>query len=337
MGDTETPAAPRPARPRLRRLWAVVKALVVAAVVIAVGWQFASILDKPDLWSHPPQPQPGWLAAAAALYLVGLGYSALFWYILLRARGQRPGVPATLRAFYVGQLGRYVPGKVVGLGLRARLLVGPGVRQSVAVLTVVYETLTTLAAGVLLGLAWFAIRAPGHADWVWRAVALLAVVGVVLLPAVFNRLAGRTARAFRTPDAPPLPRVRGKTLAAGLALTACGWLAQGGALWAVVESLTPGAWASPMEAWGRCAAYVALAYAAGFLVFAAPQGMGVRDFILQQFLAADLSRTLGPEQAAAAAVVAALVLRLLWTVLDVAAAAACYRLPGQGGPPAKTG
>jgi hypothetical protein len=72
-----------------------------------------------------------------------------------------------------------------------------------------------------------------------------------------------------------------------------------------------------------------MAYAAGFLVLAAPGGLGVRDFLIQQFLAADLSRTLGPEQAAATAVMATLLLRLLWTALDVAAAGLCWWLPDQ--------
>jgi len=62
-------------------------------------------------------------------------------------------------------------------------------------------------------------------------------------------------------------------------------------------------------------------------VLAAPGGLGVRDFLLQQFLAADLARVMDPEQAAATAVVVALIMRLLWTVVDVAAAAACYFVP----------
>src|SRR4029077_12938032 len=117
----------------------------------------------------------------------------------------------------------------------------------------------------------------------WRALALLAVVGSLLLPAVFNRLVKWTARPFRSADAAPLPRVRGTTLAAGLAISGVGWLVQGGALWAVTTALCPDAWASPAEGWVRCAAYVGLSYAAGFLVFAAPGGLGVRDFLIERF------------------------------------------------------
>jgi len=213
--------------------------------------------------------------------------------------------------------------------MRARLLSGPGVRPGVAVLTVAYESLTTITSGVLLGLVLLAWDAPAGSPLGWRGLALLAVVGVLVLPGVFNRLAERTSRPFRPADAPPLPRLRFRTLLFGLLVTGGGWLAQGGTLWALNEALTPGAWADPAAAWGRCTAYVALAYAAGFLVLAAPGGLGVRDYLIQHFLAADLARTLGAERAAAAAVVAALLLRLLWTMLDVAAAAACWWLPGQ--------
>src|SRR5437764_7793790 len=156
MARTQTPARPRRLPPAPPWLWPAVKVVLVAAVVLAVGWQFVGILSKPALWEHPPRPHAGWLAVAALLYLVGLGFPALFWHRLLRVLGQRPRPLATLRAYYVGQLGRYVPGKVVGLAMRARLLTGPGVGFGVAVLTVVYESLTTIASGVLLGLLLFA-------------------------------------------------------------------------------------------------------------------------------------------------------------------------------------
>ena len=331
MPTTESPERPgRPRRGARAWLWPTLKGVLGVTVVAAVGWQFAVVLRQPDLWARPLSLHPGWLAVAAALYLAGLLFPAIFWRLLLRALGQRPRPLATLRAYYVGQLARYVPGKVVGLAMRARLLTGPGVGMGVAVLTVVYESLTTLAAGVLLGMLLFAFPISVDTAFGWRALALLGAVGVLLLPGVFNRLAERTTRPFRRPDAPPFPPVRNRTLVVGLAITGCGWLVQGGALWAVVESLAPGAWPASAEVWCRCAAYTGLAYAAGYLVFAAPGGLGVRDYVTQQFLLGELGRALGPQRAAETAVVAALVLRLVWIAADLAAAGACYGLPGQG-------
>ena len=39
--------------------------------------------------------------------------------------GQRPGGMATVRAYYIGQLGKYVPGKAWALLLRSVLIRGP--------------------------------------------------------------------------------------------------------------------------------------------------------------------------------------------------------------------
>src|SRR5439155_22890842 len=127
--------------------------------------------------------------------LLGLGCSAFFWHRLLRVLGQHPNGLGVLRAFFVGQLGRYVPGKVVGVVVRARLLSGPGVRQGVAVLTIIYEALTTLTAGALLA----ALVLPFAADaggMRWQALGFLAVVGVLLIPAVFNRIVRRLASGY---------------------------------------------------------------------------------------------------------------------------------------------
>jgi uncharacterized membrane protein YbhN (UPF0104 family) len=78
--------------------------------------------------------------------------------------------------------------------------------------------------------------------------------------------------------------------------------------------------------WGRCTAYVGLAYVAGFLAIVTPGGLGVREVLLQSALAHELSAGLG-DDAAPLAVLIVLVLRLLWTVMEVMMAAVMYGLP----------
>jgi glycosyltransferase 2 family protein len=76
----------------------------------------------------------------------------------------------------------------------------------------------------------------------------------------------------------------------------------------------------------RCTADNALSYVAGFLALPAPGGLGVREAILQQMLTDELQPAGG---AAAWAALAAVFVRLLWTVTDVAMAAVVYWLPAK--------
>lgn len=308
-------------------LWPLLKTLFVCLLVTAVGWHFAGVLGRSELWQRPWNLHLERLVVATGLYLLGLGFSAFYWYWLLRALGQHADLLPSLCAFYVGQLGRYIPGKVVGLGMRARLLSGPHVRLGVAVLTVVYESLTTIASGVLLGLVLLAVTASDDSALGWRTLALLLGGGSLLLPGVFNWLADRSARPFQSGQHRRLPQLRAGMLLFGLAITALGWLSQGGTLGVLLGELAPQAGPFTVSRWARCTAYVALAYAGGFFVLFAPGGLGVRDLILQQFVTAELSPVLGTAQAAETAVLCAVLIRLLWTIADVAAAGACYGLP----------
>src|SRR5438552_3627394 len=123
-------------RPR-QQLWRIVELVCTVTVVAAVGWHFTGLLRNPQLWEQRFYINFGLVLVSALSYLLGLGSSGVFWHVLLRALRQRPAsFGATLRAYYLGQLGRYVPGKVVGLVWRARLLTGPEVNGGVAILTV---------------------------------------------------------------------------------------------------------------------------------------------------------------------------------------------------------
>ena len=314
-----------------QRWWLVGKVVLTVVILACVGWQFAHILLDAELWHADWHVRPDWAVVAGLLYLLSLGFSAFFWYRLLKILGQQPSFPATLRAYYVGQLARYVPGKVVPVVVRARLLSGPGVGQGMAVLifgttheaNAMARNINRLHHTVQGTLLESIGRYP--AGETYSAMEPLALLWVHIVFVDSMLVAGKLASAFRDGSSVPPPRLKSATLAEGLAVTACGWGLQGASLWALLQGLSPQPWS--LEAWLDCTAFVALATLAGFVVLTVPGGLGVRELVLQQLLTAELTSALGARQAALTAVVAVLLLRLIWVAAELAAAGAFYWMP----------
>jgi hypothetical protein len=320
-----------PAMPsRWRAWWPWLKGLLATAIIGGVGWQFARLLSRPELWDRPWSLRPGGLVAAVALYALGLGCWGGFWVRLLARLGVRPPLGPAYRAYYVSHVGKYVPGKAWAILLRATLL--PGVTPGIAALTAVYETLTTMAAGALLAACLVPWLVAGRADLGWQALGLLALAGVPLLPAVFNGLVVRLVRPFLDPAAQP-PRFAWSALPEGFAWATAGWACLGASAAALFTAVLPDA--PPLTAgfFVRCTAYNALSYVAGFLALPAPGGLGVRELIFQQLLTGDLRGSHSSPVADGMAALAVVVLRLVWTAADLLTAAMLYGWPGEGKTP----
>src|SRR5689334_12763002 len=97
-----------------RRPWiAVLKLLVAAAILVAIGRQFYQDLSREEIRSI--DVRLGWLAASAAVYLVAMAFSGLFWLRLMYLFDQRVDAPRAFKAYFVGHLGKYLPGKAWAL------------------------------------------------------------------------------------------------------------------------------------------------------------------------------------------------------------------------------
>lgn len=321
-------------RTKWQTWWRVGKMLLGLAIVVGVGWRFTTILQRPELQEKPFVLRGEWLTLAAHCFAVALLFPALFWNRLMASLGEHPYLPTTIRAYYIGQMTKYVPGKAWGLMLRTGLVAESGVRPAVGAMTTVYETLTTQASGAMLAAVLFLLFGLNAAAVEW-SLGLLAIAGLPLLPVIFNplmkvfaALAERAAHNVGS-DATvaPLPKVRLGTLLGGLPLTGCAWLMLGLSLWATLQGLLPERLGFHFVLWGRCTAYVALAWVAGFLAVFTPGGLGVRELFLERLLAGEIRQASPDVDAEGLAVVAALVLRLLWTVTEVIMVGVVYRLP----------
>jgi glycosyltransferase 2 family protein len=313
---------------RFRRWLPLLKVLFTLVVLAGVVWFFARILTSEELrktdpsrypaqilWDQACAARPADLGLAALLYLSGMAFSGLFWIGLLRVAGAPLSVAAGYRAYYISHLGKYTPGMGLPTVMRMSMASTAGVRPGTAALTAAYETLTTMAAGALVAAILIGGKATSDPTYVWWALGLLVLAGVPILPGVFNLLVRRLSARFTAGQ--PLPRLPAVALPIGLAVTACGWVFLGASLYAVVRAVQPGPWNA-----GECLdciAIAALSYVAGFAL-QMPGGVGVRELILQQFLALQFHDE-------ARALVVALLVRVLWTTAEVVAAGALFWLP----------
>jgi hypothetical protein len=360
-------------KPWMRTLLPVLKIGFSLAILAAVGRYFYRDLARAgaigeggmetptgeSLWQH--LLHPGWLVLSGVFYILGLGCSAWFWIRLLKSVGQQPETLPAIRAYYLGHLGKYLPGKAWALVLRAGLVRGPRVKVAVAGVTSLYEVLTTMAAGALLAAVLFAVGASDTAapgDWsafrrlfterdpetsaldrkvlVALALAMLVIVGLPILPPVFNRLVSRLRSlknllAKQPPSEIVDPRrlhIRMTVLLEGLAMTAFGWMLLGASLWAVLQALVDEPRLMTLAEWGQLSAILSLAYVAGFIVVIMPSGLGVREFFLRVFLLPELSRQwTGEKNSVVIAIWAVLLLRLVWTAAELVINAIVYWFP----------
>jgi uncharacterized membrane protein YbhN (UPF0104 family) len=161
------------------------------------------------------------------------------------------------------------------------------------------------------------------------ALAMAAVVGLPIIPWIFNHYARRLSLPLQETGSAPLPRLGYGALVQGLTLTAGGWFLLGASLWAVLQSVAGETQALTWECWAHYTATLSLAYVVGFAVLLVPNGLGVREFLLTVLLAPGLIQPfqLTEEQARATTVLAVLLLRLVWTAAELVLAAVVYWLP----------
>jgi hypothetical protein len=262
-----------------------------------------------------------WLVASGCLYLLGMFPCCLFWQRTLRSMGQQPWFPASLRAFYIGHLGKYVPGKALVVVIRTGLIRGPRVDTAVAAASVFVETLTMMAVGAMVSALILALLFRQHQSLVLLAFFLAVAAGIPTLPPVFRRIV-RLVQAHRA--SPQLERslqgLNWSLTLSGWITIAAGWLLFGLSLWATLLAM-PGVEVQAND-YPLLTACVCLAMVAGFLSLL-PGGIGVREFIVMQLLA--------PRFGPVVAIVSAVILRLVWLAAELILAGTLYLAIRPGG------
>ncbi|OLT28219.1 hypothetical protein BJF83_01855 [Nocardiopsis sp. CNR-923] len=253
---------------------------------------------------------PLWVLPTAVLSgMAGLTAQMMAWRALLTGLGSPLPRVVAARVMFVGQLGKYLPGSVWAFVAQVELARDwrvPRVRGAAATLLAVGVTVAVslCVAAVALPLS----SAEAARRW-WWALALAPLLLAVLHPRVVGlgvRIAARPFARFReVAEAGPL-RLPGRAMAVSVAWTLLAWAPLGAHVWL----LTWAVGGDPVRSIGPAVGAYALAWTLGLLVVFAPAGLGVREAVLVVALA--------PVVDAGAALVVAVLSRLVMTVADAA-------------------
>lgn len=303
-------------------LWFV--KLAVLAIVIWGGHRtIAKALS--DLNQHGwqlDQLHAPWAVLSGVLYLISQFPCGWFWQGVLKGLGQRVDLFTALRAYYIGHLGKYVPGKAMVVVIRAGLIRGPNIKAVMAVVAVFYETLTTMACGAAVAAVLLIALEHESPQLILASIGLFIVVGLPTLPPAFSRLLRLTRVARTEPNLTTEPiHLPTRLLVRGWATIAVGWFFGGASLWAALRAIGVEN-AELLPQLPLCTAVTAMAVVLGF-VSMLPAGVGVRDLVLMQLLVPRLD-ALSSGNGSTLAFVAVIVLRLIWLVAECALSAILY-------------
>lgn len=248
----------------------------------------------------------GRLVVCSALALAGYCLRFGVWHALAGGFGLRTSLSGGARAFFVSYLGRYVPGNAGLLLARVRAYGGssPG---TVTLATAVEYASITASALLLIGLE-AGMRLSSVVHGALLPLLAAAIVIAVLHPSVLERLTGLVWRLFRRSPPKGFPPWRRMALLTG------GYVLVGVMNGAALLVLLQGFADLSTSALPSVVARYYIAGLAGGLTAFAPAGLGVREGLLVA--------TLDGVAASENALAAALTMRLVTVVLELALAGA---------------
>ncbi len=304
-----------------KRVFLALKTALAVAVIAAVGWHFYGLLTKPEVRQQLTF-RVEYLLPAGVLYLACHTLWGTFWVQLLRGQGVTVSWLAGVRAYFVSQFGKYIPGKAWVILMRIGLLKGTVASPVVVVVTGTYETLTNMAAGAVLGACLLPFSGqleaidPQYRDFVPYSVFGLAFVPVALFG--LNLVIRRVAAKYRKPDAPPIPVPSVWLVGRGILQAMVGWCLLGLSAWLTACGLSADPVPLTVATFAQYLCAVCVAYVIGFAALFLPAGGGLRELVLQWMLVPPLG-------AVSAAV--AVVLRIVWTLAEAVAAVGLWLTP----------
>lgn len=294
-----------------RALAALFAVAVVAGVCFALRGQDWSALSA--------LLHGGSVAALLAAVLVtsaGLLCGTRSWMLTLSAVALPVPVRTGTRMFFVGFLGKFVPGRVWGLIAQIKMGEQAGATKAQMAGTYLVNLAIVMLTGGMVGM----LVAPtllAEGTW-WLLLPLTLLLVLVARPDLIHRSAVAAARLARRKP-PPSPG-RPHDLRRSILYQTLSWVLSGLHVWVIAVLLG----AEPLPALPAAVGGFALATVAGTLVVFAPDGVGVRELLLVPALSSVL-----PLPAAVATALGSRVLTLVAELATSGAALGAVALHGR--------
>jgi glycosyltransferase 2 family protein len=291
-------------RRRLAGASTAIGVVLAGVAVVFVGQRLTSNWD--EVSDSLADASLAWMAGAVVLAVAGMTAIAVPWRRALRLLGGDLSYPETIARYYVGELGKYLPGGVWPVVGRGELARRAGVGRTAAYSNVALSLAALYLAAMFLTVGFAPLLVSGDRSggdggagkYLWALVLL--PIGVLFLHhAVLERVRVMGEKVLRRPITADIPHWRNSI---GLMVRYVpAWLLIGTATWAVAEGL------GQSVSWTDVAPAAILSWVIGFVLVPVPGGVGVRE---AAFIAAAGALASGP--AAAVAIVA----RVLFVATD---------------------
>ena len=291
-------------RKRVLTIARVASAVIVrAAVVWAVAKNWTEVSAQLDKISWPVFALSS-LAAAVGTWLTMLG-----WRVILRDLGSDLHLAPSSGVYFVGQLGKYLPGSLWSVLVQADIASHLKVPRRRTAVTGLLALGLSLLTGLLVGLpaTSFLLRrdSDGFSWWVLLAIPL---VVVLCWPRLLNAIITLMLRTLRRE---PLEHdLSGRAVLTSVGIFVLVWLAFGVHTLLLAQAVAGDAPHPDLTRAAMCG--YALSVSLGMLTIVLPAGLGAREGLLTIILSVAI-----PAPAAAAV---AIVSRFIVTIIDVLAA-----------------
>ncbi|MBX3314180.1 MAG: flippase-like domain-containing protein [Actinobacteria bacterium] len=260
------------------------------------------VRDWPDAREAMEHAEVWWIVAGLVLAGAAMVTMAVGWRAVLRLLGVVAPRGRVVAWYFVGELGKYVPGVIWPVVGRGELARRAGVPRSRAYTSVLLSLGMLYLAALFVAAAFLPFGLSGGGFDPWMLFLLALPVGVVALHHGFLGRVARTVERLTGVHVDVEIPMWGDSLRL-VARYVPAWLFVGTATWAVARALDPGA------PFARVVFATVLSWAAGFLAVPVPAGAGVREAVL--------TATSGLDGGVAAAT--AIVARVLFVLVDVVA------------------